>query len=224
MTRVTIVEDHLLFAQTLEISLTLEGYDVHAQETWAGATTDQLVTSILRARPQIALLDLDLAGAGNGVRLVQPLARARVSVVVLTGSFDQARWGECLRNGACTVLSKVGTFDSILSTVRAVTERRPVLGREERERLLQEFHREQAVARDVRRKLELLTPRECEVLGHLMLGRQVREIAAASFVSEATVRTQVKAILAKLEVTSQLAAVGAAHLVEWRPPETRAAS
>jgi DNA-binding NarL/FixJ family response regulator len=37
-------------------------------------------------------------------------------------------------------------------------------------------------------------------------------------VSEATVRTQVKAILAKLQVTSQLAAVGLAHKVGWRPP------
>ena len=71
----------------------------------------------------------------------------------------------------------------------------------------------------MRRKLELLTPREREVLAHLMLGRPVREIAHVSFVSEATVRTQVKSILAKLEVTSQLAAVGVAHRVEWRPPQ-----
>jgi len=72
---------------------------------------------------------------------------------------------------------------------------------------------------DLERRLELLTPREAQVLGHLMEGRPVRDIAHVSFVSEATVRTQVKSILAKLEVTSQLAAVGAAHLVDWRPPE-----
>jgi len=51
-----------------------------------------------------------------------------------------------------------------------------------------------------------------------MAGRPVREIAQRSYVSEATVRTQVKSILAKLEVTSQLAAVGAAHETDWRPP------
>jgi DNA-binding NarL/FixJ family response regulator len=39
------------------------------------------------------------------------------------------------------------------------------------------------------------------------------------FVSETTVRTQVKAILAKLEVRSQLAAVGLAHRAGWQPPE-----
>jgi len=37
-------------------------------------------------------------------------------------------------------------------------------------------------------------------------------------VSEATVRTQVKSILAKLEVSSQLAAVGLAYQVGWRAP------
>lgn len=52
-----------------------------------------------------------------------------------------------------------------------------------------------------------------------MAGRTVREIAIDGVVSEATVRTQVKAILAKLEVTSQLAAVGLAHRVGWRPAQ-----
>jgi DNA-binding NarL/FixJ family response regulator len=60
--------------------------------------------------------------------------------------------------------------------------------------------------------------REREVLAHLMKGRTVREIAVSGVVSEATVRTQVKAILAKLDVTSQIAAVGLAHQVGWRPP------
>jgi DNA-binding NarL/FixJ family response regulator len=217
-TRVAIVDDHRLFAQALELSLTMEGYDVHRQDIWERAVPDQLLAGLLHASPQIVLLDLDLAAAGNGVRLIEPLVRAHISVVVLTGSSDHARWGECLRQGAATVLSKSDPIESILATIQCLSERRPVLAREDRERLIGEFRREQSVARDLRRKLESLTPRERSVLAHLMLGRPVREIAQVSFVSEATVRTQVKSILAKLEVTSQLAAVGAAHLVEWRPP------
>jgi two-component system, NarL family, nitrate/nitrite response regulator NarL len=58
------------------------------------------------------------------------------------------------------------------------------------------------------------------VLGHLMRGQTVHEIATTSFVSEATVRTQVKAILAKLEVSSQIAAVGLAHQIGWHSPLT----
>jgi DNA-binding NarL/FixJ family response regulator len=46
----------------------------------------------------------------------------------------------------------------------------------------------------------------------------VREVARHSNTAEATVRTQVKSILGKLEVSSQLAAVGLAYQVGWRAP------
>jgi DNA-binding NarL/FixJ family response regulator len=218
MTSVAIVEDHLLFAQALEITLTMEGYDVFREDIWDWALPGRLLTSLLRAHPHIALLDLDLDSAGHGVRLIEALTNEHVSVVVLTASKDRARWGECLRHGACTVLSKAAPLDTILATLRRIGERRPVLTREERARLVAEFDQEQLRTVSVLRRLELLTPREREVLAHLMRGRPVREIAQLSFVSEATVRTQVKSILAKLEVSSQLAAVSAAHLVDWRPP------
>lgn len=220
MTRVAVVEDHVLFAEALDVALTLEGYDVHRQPVTENAMSGQLLTGLLHARPHIVLLDLDLAGGGNGVRLVEPLTRSGIAVVVVTGSMDRARWGECLRYGARTVLPKSTPLSSILATIRLIGERRPVIDREERDALISQFHQEKALVRDMRRKLELLTPRERVVLGRLMDGQPVREIALASFVSEATVRTQVKSILAKLEVTSQLAAVGAAHLVGWRPPVT----
>jgi hypothetical protein len=51
-----------------------------------------------------------------------------------------------------------------------------------------------------------------------MAGQQVSEIARSRFVSESTVRTQVKSVLAKLQVRSQLSAVGLAHAVGWCPP------
>jgi DNA-binding NarL/FixJ family response regulator len=72
----------------------------------------------------------------------------------------------------------------------------------------------------MRRRLDQLTPREREILGCLMGGLTVREIAHRWVVSEATVRTQVKSILSKLEVSSQLAAVGLANQVRWRPPSS----
>jgi DNA-binding NarL/FixJ family response regulator len=66
----------------------------------------------------------------------------------------------------------------------------------------------------------MLTPRERQVLGRLIEGNSVRDIARANVVSEATVRTQVKSILGKLEVSSQLAAVGLAHQVGWQRQTT----
>nr|WP_277602133.1 LuxR C-terminal-related transcriptional regulator [Nocardioides sp. KC13] len=69
---------------------------------------------------------------------------------------------------------------------------------------------------ETRRRLAQLSRRESQVLEHLMDGLTVGEIAKLRVVSEATVRTQVKSILAKLGVSSQIAAVSLAHKAEWR--------
>ena len=68
---------------------------------------------------------------------------------------------------------------------------------------------------ELRARLQQLTSRENEILGLLMEGNTVSEIARLNVVSEATVRTQVRSILTKLEVSSQLAAVGVAHRAGW---------
>jgi two-component system, NarL family, nitrate/nitrite response regulator NarL len=218
-TRVAIVEDHMLFAEALEVALSLQGHDVHRMGVSDGSlATGQLLAGLLRLKPRVVLLDLDLGSAGSGVRLVEPLAQSAVAVVVLTGNADRARWGECIRQGARTVLPKTAPLNQILSTIRLIGEGRPVLSREERDSLLLSFHEEKRTMQELRWRLDSLTTREREILGHLMEGRAVREIARRSYVSEATVRTQVQSILAKLEVSSQLAAVGAAHALHWHPP------
>jgi two-component system, NarL family, nitrate/nitrite response regulator NarL len=217
--KVVLIEDHALFAESLELALNLEGYAVRRIPIPEdGGSVQAMLSTVVRMRPRIALLDLDLGRLGDGVRMIAPLTRAGVNVVVVTASTDRARWGECLRNGARKVQSKSQPLNEILSTVRRINQGFPVIEREEREALIacwQEQSRER-VAQQAR--LALLTRREEAVLGELMQGHNVREIAAKSVVSEATVRTQVKSILAKLEVSSQLAAVGAANSTGWRPP------
>ena len=122
-----------------------------------------------------------------------------------------------MRLGARKVLSKTGALQQALSTVRRLHQGLPVVTREELESLLEAWARDRQAHDDVRRRLDLLTPRERQVLGALIEGRTVRAIAQDSVVSEATVRTQVKSILGKLEVSSQLAAVGLAHHIGWQP-------
>jgi two-component system nitrate/nitrite response regulator NarL len=221
--RIVILEDHVLFAESLELALTVEGYDVRRvvipdQDQAPGA----LINQVTRVRPRVALLDLDLGRFGNGERLISSLASAGINVVVVTASLDRARWGEAIRCGARRVLPKSRPLNDILATVRRINQGLQVMAPEEREELLQAWARERSHLVDLNARLELLTVREREVLAHLMRGRNVREIATVGVVSEATVRTQVKSILAKLEVTSQLAAVGLAHQVGWRPPLLRA--
>jgi two-component system nitrate/nitrite response regulator NarL len=217
--RVLIVEDHQLFAEAIDLALTVEGYDVRRVDVPADpASPGALVSSIIKQRPRVVLLDLDLGRFGDGVRLIEPIARAGSNVIVVTGSTDRARWGDAVRAGARKVLSKSQPLRDILATVRRIVAGLPVMDRAEREELVSEWSRFRFEFQGVRERLDLLTVREREVLGHLMKGRAVREIAGMGVVSEATVRTQVKSILAKLEVSSQLAAVGMAHEIGWRAP------
>lgn len=214
--RVLIIDDHVLLAESLELALSLEGYDVRRlvmpEEGGSMATLRSLA---LRANPRTVLLDLDLGRFGDGMNLIAPLARVHINVVVLTASEDLGRWGGCMRLGARRVVPKRGALQQALATVRRLHLGLPVTSREELETLLDHWSQERQANDDLRRRLDLLTPRERQVLGALIEGRTVRAIALESVVSEATVRTQVKSILSKLEVSSQLAAVGMAHQVGW---------
>lgn len=215
--RVLIIDDHLLFAESLELALSLEGYDVRRLDLPSeGGSMATLRSLALRANPRTVLLDLDLGRFGDGMNLIAPLARARVNVVVLTASDDLGRWGGCMRLGARRVLPKSGALQQALSTVRRLHQGLPVTSSAELEHLLDAWARQRRAHDDLRRRLDMLTPRERQVLGALIEGRTVRAISEQSVVSEATVRTQVKSILSKLEVSSQLAAVGMANQVGWK--------
>jgi DNA-binding NarL/FixJ family response regulator len=215
--RILIVDDHVLFAESLELALSLEGYDVRRLELPAeGGSMATLRSLALRANPRTVLLDLDLGRFGDGTNLIAPLARAHINVVVLTASDDVGRWGGCMRLGARKVVPKSGALQNALSTVRRLHQGLPVTSTDELEVLLSAWANQRREHDELRRRLDMLTPRERQILSALIEGRTVRAISEQSVVSEATVRTQVKSILNKLEVSSQLAAVGMANHVGWK--------
>lgn len=218
-TTVAIVDDHVLFAEALGLALTMDGYDVRqvALPT-TPVTVGTLAAHVVREHPSIVLLDLDLGRAGDGTRLIEPLARAHVDVVVVTSAVGEARWGQVLAYGARAVVSKARPLGEIAGVVRRLSGGLSVLDVAEKERLVRLWHTQERDTAELRERIERLSEGERRILGHLMRGRTVREIAAVRYVSESTVRTQVKAILAKLQVSSQITAVGIAYRVGWQPP------
>lgn len=218
LTRITLVDRHELFAEALDVALTLVGHQVQRVAACEqGLPTARLVEAVQRSRPRVVMLDPDLEDC-DGARVIRPLAESGVIVVVLSADVDPARWGEWLWLGAHTVMSKSVSLNGILATLRAIGEGRGALPLEARNRFVADYHRERRESLACRAQLEALTHREREVLSHLIHGDTVRDIARADCVSEATVRTQIKSILGKLEVTSQLAAVSVAYRAQWRPP------
>ena len=215
---VTVLAGHEMFAEALHVALTGAGHRVHHVSTPATPVPpERLVEAVARTQPRVLLVDPDL-GDHDAAGVIRTLSRCGVVVVVLTAEIDRARWGGWLFLGAHAVLSKSVSLADLLAALRAISEGREVLAREECHRLVELYHKERSQVRECRARLEALTQREREVLAHLVHGKTVSDIAATDTVSETTVRTQVKSIHAKLGVTSQIGAVSVAFRARWRPP------
>lgn len=211
--RILIVDDQRLLAESLSLALRLEGFD----PTVAGvADRGRLVELVRSDRPALVLLDLDLGGAlGDGAELVAPCIEAGSRVLVVTGTTDQVWIAAALEQGACAAIDKGIPFDDLVGVIMAAARGETVLEPAERERLLGRLRSHRASRRRDLAPFESLTPREQQVLRALSRGQTVSRIAEAWVVSEATVRSQVHAVLRKLDVRSQLEAVAAATSVGW---------
>lgn len=213
---VLIVEDHELLAQSLGVALQAQGLEVHVADLRA---TRSVLDEAREVAPGTVLLDLDLGDhQESGEALVPDLVGLGARVVVVSGSTDVLRLGTCLELGAAGVLSKSRPFDDVLTAVQNAASGDRVMPDAERQDLLAAMRRSRADQRERLEPFERLTPREAEVLGLLMQGQAAEAIARRFVVSQATVRTQIRGVLSKLGVTSQLAAVAEAHRVGWRPP------
>lgn len=216
--RIAIVEEHRLFADCLVSVLSMKGFAVLQVDTPRSGSVDDLQRRVLRTRAHVVLLDLDFLAMGDGPRLIALVSRAGVAVLVLAGTEDYALWGECIAAGARKVVSKSVPLGDVTATIRRIVQNRSVLEKDERDRLLGAWSTHRSRQDDSWTRLSRLTKREAEVLGHLSRGRTVKDIARRSVVSEATVRSQVKAVLSKLHVSSQIAAVGLSQAAGWRSP------
>jgi DNA-binding NarL/FixJ family response regulator len=211
--RVLVVDDHALLADTLAAELRHAGCVVTVVQS---PTLAAVLAAVDEFAPTVALLDLYLGRAvGTSVPLIAPLVEHGVEVLILTGMTDQMMHAACIEAGASAVLSKSAEFDALLAAVVDASRHHRVQPVAEREEMLDRLRR---ARRDERARLapfRRLTRRECAVLLELMEGRSAAEIAAASVVSLATVRSQIRSILQKLDVTSQIAAVALAHRAGW---------
>ena len=169
--------------------------------------------------PVLVLLDLDLGSMGSGLDLIRPLTEAGARVVMVTGVSDRARLGACIEAGAVGVVSKAAEFSVLIDTVHRAIQGVPLLSDDERQALLQEARRRRRADRDRLAPFDALSPREREVLVHLLAGESAETIAEKTYVSLATVRSHIRAILLKLGVNSQIAAVALARNAGWPAAE-----
>lgn len=211
--RLAIVEDHELLAESLFYVLRDEGYQA---AVISGRSLEEIEASVVDFGPDVVLLDLNLGPElGTALPLVRRFTADGVRVVMITGVEDRVKLSESIEAGAVGLISKAASFESLLMAIREAIESDAAMSEVERQEWLAELRRYRAEDDRRRKPFDSLTRREQEVLARLCQGHSASEIADESYVALSTVRSQVRAVLMKLGVSSQLEAVAAAHRSGW---------
>ncbi len=198
--RVLIVDDHPVVRDGLRGMLSGEpDLDVVGE---AGDGTEVLAT-VDTLRPDVILMDLRMPGMG-GVEAIRALAERRspARVLVLTTYDSDRDVVPALGAGATGYLLKDAPRTELVRAIRAAARGEVVLAPSVATRLVTQLR---APAQ------ETLSERELEVLTLIAQGETNRGAAARLFVSEATIKTHLLHIYAKLEVGDRAAAVAVAY-------------
>lgn len=199
--RVVVVDDHRLFRSGLTRLLVDEGIEV-VGEADRGETALEVVE---QTSPDVVLMDLnlpDISGIETTRRLVA--ANPRLNVVVLTVIESAADVVESMVAGACGYLLKETSVAEIVNAIHATVRGESLISPAIAAKLVSRVRAAGSVATIQSRAL--LSHREVEVLRLVVEGRENREIAAALFISESTVKHHVSSILTRLGVGNRVQA------------------
>jgi DNA-binding NarL/FixJ family response regulator len=166
----------------------------------------EAVEQVTKARPDVALLDIRMPTMDGIEATRRIVASTDTSVVILT-TFDLDEYVyDALRAGAAGFLLKDAPPEQMIEAVHAVTRGDALIAPSITKRLLAEFVRRPEPS-DAARHLANLTERERDVLLWLGRGMSNAEIAAQLYLGEATIKTHVGNVLAKLGLRDRVQAV-----------------
>ncbi len=181
-----LVDDHPAFRKGMAALIESEPDLRVVAETGDGS---QALEVYRQKKPDVVLMDLRLPGLG-GVEAIIAIRKefpdARV-IVLTTFDLDEDIF-RAIQSGAKSYLLKDTPEDELAATIRAVHAGREILPGKVAKRLA------------ARRQRADLSQREMEVLQLLTKGRSNKEIAAALFISEDTVKAHLKTLFSKLDV------------------------
>jgi len=172
------------------------------------ANGEAAVSQVAAHGPDVVLMDIRMPGM-DGLEATRLITRgpAGPKVVMLT-TFDLDDYVyEALRAGASGFLLKDSPRHDLIAAVRAAAAGDALLAPSVTRRLIEAFARRPPETAPSPSRLASLTAREQDVLLLLARGHSNAEIASALFVSEATVKTHVGNLLAKLGLRDRVQAV-----------------
>ncbi len=200
MIRVLLAEDQAMVRGALSALLKLEeDIEVVAQVTRG----DEVVSAALSARPDVALLDIEMPG-GGGLLAAQALREALPTcrVVILTTFGRSGYLRRAMESGAVGFLLKDAPADDLAIAIRRVMQGERVVDPELALTALSEGNNP-------------LTNREREVLSASLTGASLVDIATQLSLSEGTVRNHLSSAIQKLGAHNRMEAARLAEQKGW---------
>lgn len=193
---ILVVDDHFVVRSGLAASLSLETDLQIVAEAECG---EQAVALYLQHRPAVVLMDLALTGMSGIAATEQLLSKCPEAQVLMFSTFarDEEVY-RALRAGAKGYLLKTAPRTELLAAVRAVAAGASYVPPALAQRLAEHLRQPE------------LSPREREILQFIRRGRSNKEIGAALFIAEDTVKRHVSNLLLKLRVDDRAQAVAEA--------------
>jgi DNA-binding NarL/FixJ family response regulator len=194
--RVVIVDDHSLFRSGVRAEL-----EPLLEILAEAGTVEEAETAIAEQRPDVVLLDVHMPG-GGGVEVIRRTTEAGLRPTFLALSVSDAAEDviAVIRAGARGYVTKSITPAELADAVRRVHEGDAVFSPRLAGFVLDAFT---GPAPQPETELDLLTPREREVLQHIARGYMYKEIALRLDISPKTVEAHVSSVLRKLQLSSR---------------------
>jgi DNA-binding NarL/FixJ family response regulator len=208
MIRVLIADDQALVRTGFRVILNAEPDLEVVGEAADGRET---IEAVRTQRPDVILMDIRMPNL-DGIEATRRLAAAAHAprVLILT-TFDLDQYVyEALRAGASGFLLKDASAEELLQAVRVVAAGEALLSPSITRRLIADYAR-RPPPNERPAALDELTPRELEVLRLIARGLSNRDIARKLVLGDATIKTHVARIFAKLDLHDRTQAVVLAY-------------
>lgn len=206
--RVVIADDHRSFGEALQIALDKESDLTVIEVVDSGPDAVRAATD---DTPDVVLMDLRMPNV-DGIEATRRIRNGGASsaVIILTGEGDDVSLGRAVEAGARGMLRKTAPISDVAEAIRHAARGEPLHRPEDVHRALKTMRDRVGRDRDLMRRVDRLTKRECEILEHLAAGESSETISTTLGMSPHTLRTHVQNILTKLAVHSKTEAVVAA--------------
>jgi DNA-binding NarL/FixJ family response regulator len=196
---VLLVDDHLVVRSGLRALLaTQPDIDVVAE----AASGEEALQKLEQGPVSVVVMDLAMGAGMDGIEAIRIIRERnkQQAILVFTTYDSDADIVRAVDAGAMGYLLKDAAPDEIFAAIRGAVQGKSVMSAPVASRLFQQL----------RNPDEILTPREAELLSLLTEGLSNRELGQRLFISEATVKTHLAHIYAKLGVDTRAAAIATA--------------